>query len=206
MTIRDPAATIVSWYNFLRGKDVPPLRKYWAEGGGGVSAFAFDKPFVVDGMRFGATLWQYYREYAACLADPNVFVLIYEDMLSDFESQLRQLASFLELSPSDEVIRRVGAMSTKQFMTKPEHASKFDESWSYRRMTEIGRIADASSFAIPTSRVTVTAHKDKLDKRATEHLAQLWDSELGTAYADYSAFCDAVRAEHRKRKEIWDKP
>ena len=33
--IRRPAATAISWYNFLKEKDVPPLRKYWAEDGGG---------------------------------------------------------------------------------------------------------------------------------------------------------------------------
>ena len=54
--IREPGKVAVSWYNFLKGKDVPPLRKYWQGGGGGVSAFVRDKEFFADGMRFGGTL------------------------------------------------------------------------------------------------------------------------------------------------------
>eukprot|EP00037_Helgoeca_nana_P026224 m.294919 g.294919 ORF g.294919 m.294919 type:complete len:388 (+) comp27167_c2_seq10:4801-5964(+) len=200
VTIRDPKPTIVSWYNFLRGKDVPPLRKYWQEGGGGVSAFAFDKDFVTEDMCFGATLWEYYKEAAACLADPAVLVIIYEDMLEDFEAQLRLIAAFLELTPSDDVIATVCAMSTKQFMTLPEHAGKFDETWSYRRMIELGRIADAQSFSIPTSRVMLTPHKDKLDARAMAHLDTLWAAELGAMHADFSALCSDVRTEHRRRR------
>ena len=52
VTVRDPAKTCISWYNFLKSKDVPPLRKY-----NDVSDFVFDKDFWTESMRFGANLW-----------------------------------------------------------------------------------------------------------------------------------------------------
>ena len=69
-TIRDPAATLVSWYSFLKGKDVPPLRQYWADGGGGVSSFARNPKFFAEDMRFGATLWDMYGHTATTTTAP----------------------------------------------------------------------------------------------------------------------------------------
>ena len=53
--VRDPARTFLSWWRFLgpAGKDIPPLRKYAT-----ASEFVRDREFVVDGMRFGASLWE----------------------------------------------------------------------------------------------------------------------------------------------------
>ena len=75
VTVRDPSRTIISWFNFLKTKDVPPLRKYTE-----VSQFVFDKDFVVDTMRFGATLWEYYVEFWKCRNEPNVLVLVFEPL------------------------------------------------------------------------------------------------------------------------------
>jgi hypothetical protein len=82
-TVREPADVAISWYNFLKAKNVPPLRKYWAEGGGGVSAFVHDAAFFAEDMRFGGPVWAYYREFTACLSDPSVLCLVFEDMQKD---------------------------------------------------------------------------------------------------------------------------
>ena len=63
-------------------------------------------------------------------------------------SQLRLIADFIGLTPSDDVIKGVVAMSTKEFMARPEHASKFDESVTYKRLVEVGRAADTTSFRV----------------------------------------------------------
>ena len=31
-------------------------------------------------MKFGGTLWEYYAEFIACVEEPNVLVLVFEDM------------------------------------------------------------------------------------------------------------------------------
>ena len=44
------------------------------------SEFAFDKEAFAEGMLFGSTLWEYYTEYAACMKDSNVLIMVYEDL------------------------------------------------------------------------------------------------------------------------------
>ena len=57
-----------SWWRFLRLHGVPPLRTCDT-----VSAFIHNDEFSASGMRFGATLEEYYAEYAAVIAanDPS---------------------------------------------------------------------------------------------------------------------------------------
>jgi hypothetical protein len=125
-------------YDFLRQKDVPPLRKYWAEGGAGVNGFAKDKAFFAEGMRFGGTLWDYYSEFLQHLNDPSVLCLVFEDMVEDIEAQLPAIVAFMGLKLSAYGAKEVAAMCSKGFMTDPKHTSKFDESWTYQRMGELG--------------------------------------------------------------------
>jgi len=67
------ARTFLSWWRFLgpAGKDIPPLRKYAT-----ASEFVRDPDFVVDGMRFGAALWEYYVEFWRCRDLDAVLVLV----------------------------------------------------------------------------------------------------------------------------------
>ena len=74
-SVRDPKAVLVSWYNFLKTKGIPNATKYES-----ASEFAFDKEAFAEGMLFGSTLWEYYTEYVACLKDPNVLIMVYEDL------------------------------------------------------------------------------------------------------------------------------
>eukprot|EP00038_Savillea_parva_P024975 m.45681 g.45681 ORF g.45681 m.45681 type:complete len:375 (+) comp6681_c0_seq1:291-1415(+) len=197
VTVRDPPKAMVSWYTFLRDKGVPPVVA--CEEHGGVSAFVHDKHFVVNDMAFGASLWEYYAEYMQELTNPNVLVLVYEDMVKDFGAQLKKMAMFLDLRPTEEVLRQVEDMATKAFMSLPEHVPKFDETWSYRRMVEVDRIKTAASFTIPVTRVNLKPHKEVLNEEALQHLSKLWAKTLGSSVPNYAALCDAVRAEHMRR-------
>ena len=80
VTVRDPVKTIISWYRFLSGKRVPPILAH-----ADVSAFVLndDGTYIHHGMRFGATLWEYYLEYWKCRDLPNVLVLVFEDLVKD---------------------------------------------------------------------------------------------------------------------------
>jgi hypothetical protein len=53
-----------------------------------------------------------------------------------------------------------------------EHSTKFDESWAFAKMQEVGRIKDHSSYQ-PSPRVTA-GHKDKYDWRAAGFLDAQW--------------------------------
>jgi len=191
----------------LKAKDVPPLRKYWAEGGAGVNGFAKDKMFFAEGMRLGGTLWEYYTEFAQCLQNPAVLTLVFEDMVQDIEAVLPTIAAFMGLKLSAASIQEVSTMCSKSFMA--QHGSKFDESWTYKRMGELG-VKDRSSMA-PAPRVIVNEHKEVITAETQAYLAEKWAASVGTLSAelvvgaapaplhDYTAVCQAIRAELSRR-------
>ena len=170
VTLREPAAVARSWWRFLRSHDVPPLRKYSS-----VSDFVFDKDFFASGMRFGATIEEYYTEYAAAIAsrDPSVLVLCFEDLATrgGVARHVPLLARFLgggarggarggaSEEASEEAIaalaRAVGDLTTKAAMLDPRDASKFDESWAHGQLVAAGRNPDPSAFC-PVQRVYVS--------------------------------------------------
>eukprot|EP00536_Pseudo-nitzschia_multiseries_P005048 jgi/Psemu1/318549/estExt_fgenesh1_pm.C_910005 len=121
VTIRDPAKTALSFYNFFLAKKVPFLVPPPPDedgnnnnnnndddddddNGGGqqpqplmdVSTFLVDTPFVA-GNHTRASIWEYYAEYHALLDCPSVLMLVYEDVVRDMASHTRTLAQFLNL-------------------------------------------------------------------------------------------------------------
>ena len=185
--VRDPARTILSWWRFLgpSGKDVPPLRKYDT-----ASAFVRDEDFVVGNMRFGASLWDYYVEFYECRKVDSVLVVVFEDLEEDLEALLPVLASFVG-APGDG-LDGVAARCTRAFMR--DHASKFDESWTYRRLVDVGRMGDPSSY-VPSDRVrAATAATAAFDADAVAFLDRQWAERVAprTGHATYAAFAAAL--------------
>merc|ERR1712216_374731 len=88
--IRSVDEVALSWWHFLQPKNIPPLQRYHS-----ASEFVFDKDFFAGGMRFGASIWEYYTEFAKAMHLPCVLVLCYEDLLGDLQSHLPVLAQFL---------------------------------------------------------------------------------------------------------------
>ena len=43
------------------------------------------------------------------------------------------IASFLGVDVDTESLERIARMSSKEFMSDPKHAQKFDETWTYKR-------------------------------------------------------------------------
>mgnify|MGYP006148005309 CR=1 FL=1 len=180
--LRDPGAVTRSWWRFLRLHDVPPLRTCDT-----VSAFIHNDEFFASGMRFGATLEEYYAEYAAVIAanDPSVLVLCFEDLATQggVARHVPLLARFLGggarcdsagAAVSEEAIaalaRAVGALTTKAAMLDPLDAPKFDESWAHSQLVAMNRNPDPSAFR-PVQRVHQAAPAGKrggLDARADE--------------------------------------
>lgn len=124
--VRRPEDVVRSWWHFLREKDVPALRVYET-----VSEFVFDKDFVAENMRFGASLWEYYVEFYRCLDLPQVLVLCFEDLQSDLAAHLDLLSDFLGCSRlSSEARDRVLQQCSREGMVI--NSSKFDESLGSR--------------------------------------------------------------------------
>ncbi|CAE7422796.1 SULT1C4, partial [Symbiodinium sp. CCMP2456] len=111
-SIREPEAVVRSWWRFLRQKDVPAVRCYTS-----ISEFVYDKDYFAEGMRFGASLWDYYVEYAKCLDLPQLLVVCFEDLDSNLEGELPRLVEFLGLPPLDaEATQRVLHLCSRQSM------------------------------------------------------------------------------------------
>jgi len=194
--VRDVEKTMLSWWRFLHEKDIPPLRKYTS-----ASEFVFDKNFVVDGMRFGATIWQYYVEFFRCLDLPNVLVLVFEDLEKDLQGHLPLLADFLGVKrPDDEAAKRILALCSKEGMAGM--SSAYDESWTYDELRRLGRSPNNSESFKPAPRVHLTSSGEVLDSAAKEMLGQRWAEDVckETGLADYAALQCAVRAELDRRR------
>ena len=188
-SIRDPIRTTISNYKFLgpSGKDIPPLRQY-----SDVSDYVLNADaFVARGMGFGASLWEYYVEFYKCRKLESVLVVVFEEMQSDLRALLPHIAKFAGLNGAAEdaaLLDRVAAMCTKEVMM--EHGDKFDESWSFERLKEVGRMPDPSGF-VPAPRVTA-GHGDVLSDEALAWLDKQWALQV-TPHTGHATYADMAK-------------
>lgn len=188
VTVRNPAKTALSFYNFFLAKQVPLALEME------VSEFVMDTPFV-KGREGRASLWEYYREYHILLNCPSVLILVYEDLVKDMPSSIRMLAKFMGIDASPELIQNVTDMSTKEFMA--QHMSKFDE--PYERAKKLGRAGDLSQLA-PGAKIAVSPHPQKFNDEANQFLADQWKQTMTPlGYADYQSFASIIRETNKKR-------
>jgi len=195
VTIRDPANVGVSFYNFLHGaKQVPAVQNM------DVNCFITETPFV-RGREGRASLWEYYAEYHLVKDCPSVLVLVYEDLAHrDTKKRcLRLLAQFMDLPDTQDLMDRVAAMSTKEFMA--QYNSKFDE--PYERACLLGRAGDLSQLA-PGNKVAVPNHQHSqtttLNANTLGFLQRQWQQSMQPlGYDNYQAFANTFREINRKR-------
>ena len=219
VTVRDPAKTVLSFYNFFISKKVPFLvdvdtgdeneneneNKATGSGSGpapklkmDVSTFLVDMPFV-KGNNLRASLWEYYAEYHVLMNCPSVLILVYEDFLTDMQSQIRLLSGFVGTTTAgdreeEDLVARVAAMSTKEYMAG--HMSKFDE--PYERALRLNRAGDPSQLA-PGAKIAVQQHKQTFDEGALQFIGDRWSETMGPlGYKDYGAFAGAVRERNKR--------
>lgn len=204
--VRRPEDVLLSWWNFLRSKDVPPLRKYSS-----ASEFVFDDEFFSKGMRFGATIWEYYVEFYKARHLPSVLVLCYEDLVTDLEGHLPVIARFLGLPASElaalqelDTLKQVLHLTSRQGMSQME--SRFDESWAFKELQRVGRMSDPSSFT-PSTRVhAVKTSAEQLSGPAQQFLAARWAEEVAsqTGLQEYAELRAALMEEMERRKAVGD--
>lgn len=187
VSIRDPARTALSFYNFFRNKEVPvAMEKH-------VSSFLMETPFV-QGREGRASLWDYYREYHILRDCPAVLVVPYEDLVQNLPAYIRIMAQFMGLDHIDSpLVAKVAAMSTKEYMA--QHMNKFDE--PYERAKQLGRVGDLSQLK-PGAKIALASHPQQFNAEARQFLVDQWNQTMRPlGYSDYPAFC----AEFRKRNQ-----
>ena len=193
VTIRDPRTTLVSWWKFLKNNDPPPLRQYTS-----ISEFALDKDFFAENMKFGVSLWEYFNEYLQHLKDPDVLVVVFEDLVKDIRGHLPTLSKFLGLNVSDSHLDAIAKLSSKEEMLT--NISKFDESWTYERLKALNRAKEPDCFT-PSPRVTSGSDPSTLSKDTIQFLETRWKEviETSTGISNYEELASIAREEFKKR-------
>lgn len=189
VTVRDPAKTTISFYNFLLAKKVPLVLEM------DVSAFLMETPFV-KGRKGRASLWEFYHEYHLLIDCEAVLVVVYEDLVKNMPKWINIIAQFIGIEHvTPELIDKVTQKSSKNYMA--QHMTLFDE--PYERAKRLGRAGDLSQLA-PGAKVAVNPHPQQLNESARRFLNEQWDSTMKPlGYDSYEAFANVIREENEKR-------
>mmetsp|Transcript_22078 Transcript_22078/g.28588 ORF Transcript_22078/g.28588 Transcript_22078/m.28588 type:complete len:337 (-) Transcript_22078:15-1025(-) len=183
-TIRDPVDTLISWYNFLKAHGAPVAVE------NSLDDFINNKEYVTENMRFGASIWEYYVEFVKCCSLPNVYVLVFEDLVQNIETLIPKIAEFMGVKLSSAEINTVVKLSSKDFMSK---CDAFSESWTYDQLVKVGRCPDPESFC-PVSKVSA-GHHDVFSNASLLKLKEKWDTIVydQTGIKNYDEMCNFVR-------------
>lgn len=185
VTVRDPAKTALSFYNFLLAKHVPIATST------DLSSFLMNTPFL-QGREGRASIWEYYQEYHILKDCPSVLILVYEDLVQNKEEHIRRIADFMGMGGSlvtPELMSKVLTMSSKEFMA--EHLSLFDE--PYERAKTLGRAGDISQLA-PGAKVALHSHPQTFNDEALAFLQHKWETYMKPlGYDTYQDFADSFR-------------
>mgnify|MGYP000281515627 CR=1 FL=1 len=188
VTIRDPAKTALSFYNFFLAKQVPVAQEM------NVSQFLMTTPFI-QGRPGRASLWDYYQEYHLLKECSSVLVLVYEDLVKDMPKHIHMIAKFMNVAHDQDLIDKVATMSSKTYMA--QFMTKFDE--PYERAKELGRVGDLSQLA-PGAKVVVQKHPQVLNEEAHLFLDEKWKQSMAPlAYENYQAFAETFRSINQQR-------
>ena len=205
--VRDPERTALSWFNFLVRRGAPAAVAH-----GNVDSFIRDDEWFARGMRYGASIWEYFAEYYLAKDMSNVLVLCFEDLVNDLAAHVVLIAEFIgmpvwTLNPVriDTIVRRC----SKEFMLA--HISKFDESWTHGELSRLGRSPRPDAFK-PSPRVVqssgerggVFATATALSDSSRAWLQTQWEAIVTplTGCQDYAAMVDAVRASQGPLKAV----
>ncbi len=212
--VRDPADTLLSWYNFLWRRRAPVAVACAAAGGGGVGAFARNAEWFAGGMRYGASLWEYYVEFYRAATAENVLVLVFEELARDVRGHLPDVARFLmpdagALREEQQLLDTVAERCGKAWMAR--HGARFDESWAHAQIVRAGRARDPEAFRPSPRVVQGTAegsggHAVAADTVPAETRAWLqtqWAERVApaTGCATYAEFARRLSAMRRRGTE-----
>lgn len=206
VTVRDPAKTALSFYNFFISKKVPFILKM------DISAFLINTPFVKgintkDEPNKRGSIWDYYSEYHELLNCDDVLILIYEDLLSNMSKVIKLVGQFMGIITNDNnpnnndnnttkhILTMIASMTTKEYMSK--YMSKFDE--PYERAMKLNRAADISQLA-PGDKIATKQHEQIFNEEAKQFLSMKWNESMNDTfgYIDYNDFCNTIRKRNAK--------
>ena len=201
--VRDPAATLLSWFAFQKAKGRP-----------GYAEYADANEYVVhrselftEGTIFGTNIWEMYAELWSARNDPAVKILVYEALVADgpaYRNHLPLINEFLGLKDANDVLySKVAHLVSRPQMV--EHVDKFDDHFITNRGRELGRAlrimepaAKVRSSSDKKSTLTIDTEdwlEDQWIERMTPLTGHLSYDEFAAAIADLSAVEEEVVVE-----------
>ncbi|MEQ2222072.1 Sulfotransferase 6B1 [Ilyodon furcidens] len=165
VVFRNPKDTLVSYYHFCNNNPVLPSVESWDS-------------FFSQFMK-GDVAWGSYFDHALAwnkkMDDPNVMVVIYEDLKQDLSAGIHQISSFIGFSLTDNQVQQIAGASTFSAMKESSVNSHGNMGNVIFRKGEVG---DWKNHFTPEQ-------SREMDEAFNKHLA---GTKLG-AKLDYQRHC-----------------
>ncbi len=175
--VRDPVATLRSFYSFFEG---------WLFEPGSISVADFASGWFMEGTGSG-NYWNFLVEWWPHLAGGDVLAMAYEHMIGNPEAAVRRVAGFVDIRGEDVI---AAAIHNSSRPVMADNAEKFDEHvLRAARDPLMGLPPGGSSHKARAASVPVVVPAETL--RA---LDQLWREEVEAAlgFSSYGDLTDAI--------------
>ena len=201
--IRDPEATLMSWFAFQKAKGRPGYAEY-EDANEYISNKGAD---IFSGeCCFGMNIWEMYSEIWSARFDPSVKILVYEALIADAPSYMNHLpmiAEFLGINDVDDaLLSKVASLVSREQMVK--HVDAFDDHFITEKGRELGR---ALRIMEPAAKVRSIDGKKKdtpLTEKTIEWMEDQWLKRMTplTGHATYDEFAAAIAALSANEEEV----
>jgi len=208
--VRDPAATLLSWFDFQKAKGRPGYAEY-----ANVNEYIANRSELFSGNHiFGRNLWEMYAEVWSARNDPSVKILVYEGLIADalngYMDHLPIIDDFLGLKRKNHVATEAEEegnaatkietkATTKEFYEKVaglvsraemvKHVDKFDDHFIADRGKAFGRALRIMEPA-PKVRLKSAGNRTELSEATLEWLEDQWFEKMTpkTGHTTYDEF------------------
>lgn len=177
--VRDPVATLRSFYSFFEG---------WLFEPSSISVAEFAAEWFMAGTGSG-NYWNFLVEWWPQLGDDNVLAMTYEDMVADSAGAVRRVADFMGIDDESAID---AAIQNSSRAVMAEHADKFDE--------HVLRAARDPVMGLPPGGTSQKARAKsapvEVPSETLVAVDELWASHVEAAlgFSDYQALADAIAA------------
>lgn len=198
--VRDPASTLLSWFDFQKAKGRPGYAEY-----ADANEYIANRPELFSGNYiFGTNLWEMYAELWSARNDPSVKILVYEGLVADasqgYLNHFPIIEEFLGKTSSphkhenetseneiseNELYKRVAVLVSREEMMK--HVNRFDDHFISEMGKKYGR---ALRVMEPAPKVRSKGNRTELTEATLEWLEDQWMEKMTpkTGHTTYDEF------------------
>jgi len=193
--VRDPASTLLSWFDFQKAKGRPGYAEYVD-----ANEYIANRPELFSGNYiFGTNLWEMYAELWSVRNDPSVKILVYEGLVADasqgYLNHFPIIAEFLgktsnphkneKETSENELFEKVAALVSREEMIK--HVDRFDDHFIAEMGKKYGR---ALRIMEPSPKVRSKGNRTELTEATLEWLEDQWLEKMTpkTGHTTYDEF------------------